>query len=136
MLTRFLQNAGEGVTIALDSLRSNKLRSGLTILGVVIGVTTVMAIASLVQGIRTQIFNAISAAGGLLGALAMLLLGSTVPFIAPYVLAFAAGNFLYVAMADLIPHLHRGETDSSPLRQVVLIALGLLSLGLVDQILR
>ena len=63
MLTRFLQNAGEGVTIALDSLRSNKLRSGLTILGVVIGVTTVMAIASLVQGIRTQIFNAISAAG-------------------------------------------------------------------------
>ena len=63
MLTRFLQNAGEGVSIAVDSLRSNKLRSGLTILGVVIGVTTVMAIASLVQGIRTQIFNAISAAG-------------------------------------------------------------------------
>lgn len=63
MLTRFLQNANEGVTIALDSLQSNKLRSGLTILGVVIGVTTVMAIASLVQGIRTQIFNAISAAG-------------------------------------------------------------------------
>ncbi len=53
----------EGVTVALDSLRANKLRSGLTILGVVIGVTTVMAIASLVQGIRTQIFNAISAAG-------------------------------------------------------------------------
>ncbi len=63
MVTRFLWNAGEGVSIAFDALRSNKLRSGLTILGVVIGVTTVMAIASLVQGIRTQIFNAISAAG-------------------------------------------------------------------------
>ena len=25
----------------------------------------------------------------------------------PYVLAFAAGNFLYIAMADLIPGLHR-----------------------------
>ncbi len=63
MPTRFLRNAGEGVTIALDALRSNKLRSGLTVLGVVIGVTTVMAIASLVASLRTQIFNAISAAG-------------------------------------------------------------------------
>ena len=63
MPSRILHNVGEGVTIAFDSLRSNKLRSGLTILGVVIGVTTVMTIASLVAGIRTQIFNAISAAG-------------------------------------------------------------------------
>ncbi|MGH7499546.1 MAG: ABC transporter permease, partial [Gemmatimonadales bacterium] len=59
----FLRNVGEGVSIALESLRANKLRSGLTILGVVIGVTTVMAIASMVQGIRTQIFNAIETAG-------------------------------------------------------------------------
>jgi putative ABC transport system permease protein len=58
-----IRNVSEGVTIAFDSLRANKLRSGLTILGVVIGVTTVMAIASMVQGIRTQIFNAIETAG-------------------------------------------------------------------------
>ena len=58
-----LHNLDEGVTIAFDALRANKLRSLLTILGVVIGVTTVMAIASLVQGIRTQIFNAIDTAG-------------------------------------------------------------------------
>ena len=58
-----IRNVGEGVAIAFDSLRANKLRSGLTILGVVIGVTTVMAIASMVQGIRTQIFNAIETAG-------------------------------------------------------------------------
>ncbi|HET6578586.1 MAG TPA: ABC transporter permease [Gemmatimonadales bacterium] len=58
-----IRNAGEGVAIAFDALRANKLRSGLTILGVVIGVTTVMAIASMVQGIRTQIFNAIETAG-------------------------------------------------------------------------
>jgi putative ABC transport system permease protein len=58
-----IRSVGEGVAIAFDSLRANKLRSGLTILGVVIGVTTVMAIASMVQGIRTQIFNAIETAG-------------------------------------------------------------------------
>jgi putative ABC transport system permease protein len=58
-----LRSVGEGAAIALDSIRTNKLRSALTILGVVIGVTTVMAVASLVQGIRRQIFNAIEVAG-------------------------------------------------------------------------
>jgi putative ABC transport system permease protein len=56
-------NIGEGARVALDSLRANKLRSALTILGVVIGVATVMAMASIVQGIRTQIFNAMETAG-------------------------------------------------------------------------
>ncbi len=58
-----MRDVGEGVRIALDALRSNKLRSALTILGVVIGVTTVMAMASIVQGVRTQIFNTIEVAG-------------------------------------------------------------------------
>jgi len=79
------------------------------------------------------ILNATWAIGGLVGALAMLMLGSAIPSIAPYGLAFAAGNFLYIAMADLIPHLHRGETDSNSVRQVVLIALGLLTIWLVGE---
>jgi len=58
-----IQRIGEGVTIALDSMRSNKLRSALTILGVVIGVSTVMAMASMVQGIRSEIVTAIEVAG-------------------------------------------------------------------------
>jgi len=57
------QPVTEGVALALGALRSNKLRSALTILGVVIGVTTVMAMASIVEGIRTQIFNAVNTAG-------------------------------------------------------------------------
>ena len=52
----------EGVRIAFDSLRTNKLRSALTILGVVIGVTTVMTMASIVEGIETQILNAVNTA--------------------------------------------------------------------------
>ena len=58
-----IRNADEGIRIALESLRSNKLRAGLTILGVVIGVATVMAMASIVQGIRSQIFTTIEIAG-------------------------------------------------------------------------
>jgi len=44
-------------------LRANKLRSGLTVLGVVIGVSVVMAMASIVQGIRDQIVKTIEIAG-------------------------------------------------------------------------
>jgi len=54
---------GEGWLIALDQLRTNKLRSGLTVLGVVIGVATVMGMASIVGGIRDQIINTIEVAG-------------------------------------------------------------------------
>lgn len=53
----------EGSTIALDAIRAQKLRSALTILGIVIGVSTVMAMASIVQGIRTQIFNTLEVVG-------------------------------------------------------------------------
>lgn len=53
----------EAVRIAGSALWSAKLRSALTILGIVIGVSTVMTMASLVQGIRDQIINTIEAAG-------------------------------------------------------------------------
>jgi putative ABC transport system permease protein len=58
-----LHSVSEGWLIALDQLRANKLRSGLTILGVVIGVAVVMTMASIVQGIRDQIINTIEVAG-------------------------------------------------------------------------
>jgi putative ABC transport system permease protein len=57
-----LRNLDEGVAVALSTLRTNKLRSFLTILGVVIGVSTVMLMASIVDGVKTQIFNSLNAA--------------------------------------------------------------------------
>ena len=51
------------VQIALDTIRANKLRSALTILGVVIGVSTVMTMAAIVQGIKDQIVRTIEIAG-------------------------------------------------------------------------
>jgi putative ABC transport system permease protein len=53
----------EGVSIALDAMRSNKLRSALTILGVLIGVSTVMTMAALIQGINDDITSQIENAG-------------------------------------------------------------------------
>jgi putative ABC transport system permease protein len=51
------------IQIAVDTLRANKLRSALTILGVVIGVSTVMTMAAIVQGIQGQIIRTIEIAG-------------------------------------------------------------------------
>jgi putative ABC transport system permease protein len=53
----------EGVAIAIDSLRSNKVRASLTILGIVIGVATVMAMAGMIVGVRQAVTGEIAALG-------------------------------------------------------------------------
>ena len=44
----------ENLWLALATLRDNKLRSFLTVIGVIIGVVTVMLIASIISGIDTS----------------------------------------------------------------------------------
>ena len=81
---------------------------------------------------RAFLLNLTSAAGGVLGASAMLLFGSQAPAVVPYVLSFAAGSSMYVAMADLIPTLHRGSLDRNAMRQLILIGLGIGTMVLVQ----
>lgn len=58
-----LQSLGEGIGLALAELRTNKIRSVLTILGVVVGVATVVAMSALINGVRAGIMEEIEAAG-------------------------------------------------------------------------
>jgi zinc and cadmium transporter len=80
---------------------------------------------------RALLLNILSATGGVLGALLMLLASQSVPQALPYVLSFAAGSFLYVAMSDLIPDLHRGEIEGGAIRQMLLIAAGIFTIVLL-----
>jgi zinc and cadmium transporter len=80
---------------------------------------------------RAFTLNILSAAGGVLGALAMLVASQSIPQAIPYVLSYAAGSFLYVAMADLIPDLHRGGIEGGPFKQLLLIGAGILTIVLL-----
>jgi len=77
---------------------------------------------------RALTLNLLSGVGGVLGAAGMLAASQTMPNLLPHVLAFAAGNFLYVAMSDLIPDLHRGGLEGGPMRQLLLIGAGILTI--------
>jgi zinc and cadmium transporter len=52
----------------------------------------------------------------------------------PYLLAFAAASMIYVAVADLIPGLHKRTQLRDTVQQVVLILLGVGTVALFGSI--
>jgi putative ABC transport system permease protein len=60
--TRIAQ-ALEGVGIAIEAIRSNKVRAGLTIMGVAVGVFVVVALSSVVRGVNESFARDVAAAG-------------------------------------------------------------------------
>src|SRR6476661_3533906 len=58
-----LHGMGEGVIIAIDSIRSNKVRAGLTILGIAVGVFVVVVISAAIHGINNSVAKDFESAG-------------------------------------------------------------------------
>jgi putative ABC transport system permease protein len=58
-----IESLTEGAMLALDQIRGNKFRSGLTILGIVIGVGVVMLMSAAIQGIKSSIVDEMEAVG-------------------------------------------------------------------------
>jgi zinc and cadmium transporter len=83
---------------------------------------------------RALMLNVVSGAAGLVGALVAYGAVEIIPVVRPYVLAFSSASLIYIAMSDLIPDLHRGQVDSSALRQVVLIALGIATIVFFERL--
>src|SRR5256885_15777286 len=62
-LAQRIFNALEGVGMAVDSIRANKVRAALTIMGVAMGVFVVVAMSSVVRGINESFARDLEAAG-------------------------------------------------------------------------
>src|SRR6187455_2873241 len=61
--TKQLSLLRETIEMALDTLRSNKMRSALTVLGVVIGVTSIVGMTSLIRGFDSSLRESINSLG-------------------------------------------------------------------------
>jgi zinc and cadmium transporter len=74
---------------------------------------------------KALILNLASGGAAVLGAVLAVFALEWLPEINQYVLSVAAAGFLYVAMADLIPDLHRGRVDAKTFRELALAAAGI-----------
>ncbi len=73
---------------------------------------------------RALFFNFLSASMALGGAFLALMIGTRVEGFVEVLIPVAAGNFLYVAAADLIPELHRSHSKGG-VRHIIIFLLGL-----------
>jgi zinc and cadmium transporter len=81
---------------------------------------------------RALVLNAlVSLAAVVGGVVAFYTLGAALKWL-PYALAFASASLLYIAVADLIPGLHRRTEPLATLKQVALILLGLAAIWLTQ----
>ena len=74
---------------------------------------------------RAFIFNIIASLTTLVGALLAYYSLEDAQHLLPFILAIAASSFIYIAVADLIPGLHKRSQLKATLQQVVLIATGI-----------
>ncbi len=129
---------------AFHALVDGAVIAAAVVVSLPLGITTALAIAAhevpqqvgdvailLAAGYsrrRALALNLVAGLASVAGAGMMLTFAGATPSLLGYVLGFAAGNFLYVAMADLIPHLHRGMEETSAVRQIVMIAAGIVTI--------
>ncbi len=111
------------------------------------GIATVIAVAAheipqelgdfgiLIHGgfsrLRALMWNFISSVTAVLGAIVGYLLINSFNDITAFLLPFAAGGFIYIAMSDLIPELHKESKLSKSIFNFVLFAAGILFMLLI-----
>ena len=126
---------------ALHNLADGAIIAAAVLVSVPLGISTALAVAAhqIPQEVgdfaillnagysrqRALWLNAFSASSAVVGAIVVYAATETLPHTLPYLLALAAGSFLYVAMSDLIPGRHKGETiGTGAIRQILLIVAG------------
>lgn len=76
---------------------------------------------------KALFYNFLSALTAVLGTVVMFLVSTQIGNeVAKYMLPFAAGNFIYIALTDLIPELHKKRRLGTSLGQIALLLLGII----------
>jgi zinc and cadmium transporter len=75
---------------------------------------------------RALLFNFISALMAFVGAIAVLIIGNAFAQFIPIFAAIAAGSFIYIAIADLLPELHKSTQFKQSVIQFFAVVLGVL----------
>ena len=79
--------------------------------------------------LRALVFNTLSSLATLPGAIiAYFFLGTTMEAV-PYMLAISAASFIYIAIADLVPSMHRQIGLKSAVQQLILILAGIATIA-------
>jgi zinc and cadmium transporter len=134
-----LHNALDGVLIAAAFLTNMSL-----------GLVTTFAVAAheiphrvgdfgiLVQGglsrPRALLLNLSTGVASIVGAVAAYFWLRQARGVLPYALAFAAAGFLYIAVAGLIPGLHRRADPRTSAIQVLLISFGIVAIACAERV--
>jgi len=84
--------------------------------------------------LRALVFNLLSSLATLIGAMLAYYALSDLNDWIPSLLALAFSSMIYVAVADLIPSLHKRTELKATVQQVLLIGLGIASIGIVQRL--
>jgi zinc and cadmium transporter len=76
-------------------------------------------------------YNFLSALTAILGAVVVLVFTRNLEEVPSYLLAFAGASFIYIAMSDLIPELHKEESTSRATVQFIWFLVGIGAMGLL-----
>lgn len=80
---------------------------------------------------KALLFNFLSATLAILGAIFGYLFLTTLENIIPYVIAIAAGSFIYIAVSDLFPELHKENNYLKIILQILFLVLGVIVIWFV-----
>ncbi|MFA5417785.1 MAG: ZIP family metal transporter [Bacteroidales bacterium] len=123
-------NAIDGIVIAASFLTSTELGVFVTFSVVLHEIPQELGdfgilIKSGYPRVKAFWYNILSGATAIVFGLAAYYTLESITSWIPYVLALSASSFLYIALADLIPEMHRKTTFEDSVNQILLIALGI-----------
>jgi len=77
-------------------------------------------------------YNFLSALTAVLGTIVIFIFSKDILSVSPYLIGFAAGNFLYIAASDLIPELHQKHSAIISVIQTICLLIGIIIMQIVS----